>query len=164
MGYIILLLINMSFNSNFELELNIHLDEGIFLSDSIHNNIYSQKIQIENIDKSLDNINCYNKKAKQIINRMSSFFNKMDNSEKIEKDNKKNDSLIYISTTNQNNIQDNIIDETIINSKINHIKNISIEIGKSLEKQNNILDTIDLKIFNNKSKINKNIIQVKKLL
>ena len=149
-------------NKYFEEEINKELDEGLEISKLINDNITIQEKQLINIDDSLGKINYYNNQGKRILKRMSNLiyriFNKSNNSDK------KNINNNSISTENYKIENDNQEIKNDIESKIILLKKNAINTGISLEKQNTLLDSIDLKIYNNNVKINKNIEDVNNLL
>ena len=142
-------------NKYFEEEINKELDEGLEISKLINDNITIQEKQLINVDDSLGKINYYNNQGKRILKRMSNLiyriFNKSNNSDK------KNINNNSISTENYKIENDN-------QEIKNDIESNAINTGISLEKQNTLLDSIDLKIYNNNVKINKNIEDVNNLL
>lgn len=149
-------------NKYFEEEINKELDEGLEISKLINDNITIQEKQLINVDDSLGKINYYNNQGKRILKRMSNLiyriFNKSNNSDK------KNINNNSISTENYKIENDNQEIKNDIESKIILLKKNAINTGISLEKQNTLLDSIDLKIYNNNVKINKNIEDVNNLL
>ncbi len=140
-------------------EVNSILDENIEIATRTKNQLFFQGQQIENVDLKLTNIEYFTNKAKEIINRMSSFFHRFRTSPVSYTENVV-DSQIQMSEIDESKLF--VSGETTL-SKLNRLKNIGLQMGEELDEQNIKLDKMDLDVDKNNSYFKKNVEKINKI-
>ena len=135
------------------------LNENLEIANRTLEVLSNQERQLINVEDSLFNIEYYSKKSKDILKRMEGFFKRLwyrpvDVDETIDY------NVIQMDEVNRVNIDKN---EDFI-TKLEKLKDVGLKIGESLDKQNIILDKLDVETDKNKSFISKNNRKINNLL
>ena len=109
--------------------------------------------------KVIFNIEYYSKKSKDILKRMEGFFKRLWY-RPVEVDETIDYNVIQMDEVNQVNVDKK---EDFI-TKLEKLKDVGLKIGESLDKQNIILDKLDMETDKNKSFIDKNNRKINNLL
>ena len=135
------------------------LNENLEIANRTLEVLSNQERQLTNMEDSLFNIEYYSKKSKDILKRMEGFFKRLWY-RPVEVDETIDYNVIQMDEVNQVNLDKNID----FMGKLEEIKGVGLKIGESLDRQNIILDKLDMDADKNKSFIDKNNRKINNLL
>ena len=137
-------------------EINGILDENIEIAEQTLIQIKKQGEQITNSEETVNNIQYLSIHGEKILNRMSSFFYRIfykPQEINFRDINPKEEEFEEIKWENNNFYQ-----------KMEKLKQLGLEIGENLDKQNKDLEKLGIKVDNNSVSINKNIKKIKNIM
>ena len=137
-------------------EINGILDENIEIAEQTLIQIKKQGEQITNSEETVNNIQYLSTHGEKILNRMSSFFYRIfykPQEINFRDINPKEEEFEEIKWENNNFYQ-----------KMEKLKQLGLEIGENLDKQNKDLENLGIKVDNNSVSINKNIKKIKNIM
>ena len=157
-----IILMNNSNNINYHLfdEINSILEDNIEIAEATHKSIKKQGEIINDIEDRVDNIEYISQKAKDIVNRMCSFFHRLTTKPIITNVEIK-EPVIQMENIE---IENTFVPEESSLGKLHRLKKIGIKIGEDLEEQNIKLDGMDINLDRNKSYLRKNVGKINKIL
>ena len=135
------------------------VEENLQIAKETLNQLKHQDEQLNSVNNSLFNIEYYSQKSKDILKRMEGFFKRLWY-RPVEVDETIDYNVIQMDEVNQVNLDKNID----FMGKLEEIKGVGLKIGESLDRQNIILDKLDMDADKNKSFIDKNNRKINNLL
>jgi hypothetical protein len=138
------------------------LDENLEIAELTLAQIEIQGNQIENVEESLTYIEYISKKSGKVLNRMTSFFNRLLTRPLIDIYDRQPD-INNFSKKYNTNINNKVYNNCII-TKIDRLKEISLEMNSNINNQNNKLNNLELGMDTNNNLISNNSKKIKKIL
>tara|TARA_B100000795_G_C22576749_1_gene352194 strand:+ start:178 stop:633 length:456 start_codon:yes stop_codon:yes gene_type:complete len=138
------------------------LDENLEIAELTLAQIEKQGNQIENVEESITYTEYISKKSSKVINRMTSFFNRLLIRQITyiydRQPDTNNFSKKYNTNINNHNVNNCIF------TKIDRLKEISLEMNSNINNQNDKLNNLELGMDTNNNIISNNSKKIKKIL
>jgi hypothetical protein len=147
-------------------KIEYEIDKNLIQMSKNHSILKDQDKKIKNINNNIDNIEKDNSISKQIIHRLNSLYHRFMNPIKNANNNQLSLNLKDLDRITQRNqeilkINDNF---NSIMSKVSSMKDLSLQMGETLDEQNDILDDTSEKMDNCISDIKINTELIKKII
>ena len=137
-------------------EIDSILDENLDIAEQTLNQIKKQGEQINSSDESISNIEYLSKQGEKLLNRMSSFFYRIYY--------KPGEINLRDVKHKEEGFEEIKWENNTFNEKLQKLKEIGLEIGENLDKQNKELEDLGVKVDNNSSNMKNNIKKIKKIM
>nr|QDY51946.1 hypothetical protein 2_18 [Mimiviridae sp. ChoanoV1] len=147
-------------------KIEYEIDKNLIQMSKNHSILKDQDKKIKNINNNIDNIEKDNSISKQIIHRLNSLYHRFMNPIKNANNNQLSLNLKDLDRITQRNqeilkINDNF---NSIMSKVSSMKDLSLQMGETLDEQNDILDDTSEKMDNCITDIKINTELIKKII
>lgn len=137
-------------------EIHSLLDDNLDIAEQTLNEIKKQGEQINSSDESISNIEYLSKQGEKLLNRMSSFFYRIYY--------KPEEISFRDVKPREEGFEEIKWENNTFNEKLLKLKEIGLEIGENLDKQNKELEDLGVKVDNNSSNMKNNIKKIKKIM
>ena len=147
-------------------KIEYEIDKNLIQMSENQSILEDQDKKIKNINNNIDNIEKDNSISKQIIHRLNSLYHRFMNPIKNDNNNHLSLNLKDLDRITQRNqeilkINDNF---NSIMSKVSSMKDLALQMGETLEEQNNILDDTGEKVDKCITDIKNNTELIKKII